>query len=154
MQQSTTSSLRRWRQYLYCQLWLRQVGPQGYTSETHAHLFIHAYIYFISAKCILVTRGCVSVPRRIPTLLPRPWCNLGNDRGCPLVVHYWADLQSVLGFRYYDNMARTRNVSECLYSLYAWLSIVLFWPPFVCLYVSEKSRQWLLMKLATVKQCW
>jgi len=28
------------------------------------------------------------------------------------------------GFRYYDNIARTRNVSECLYSLYAWLKIV------------------------------
>ena len=36
--------------------------------------------------------------------------------GCPLVVHYWADLQSVHGFRCYDNIARTRNVSECLYS--------------------------------------
>jgi len=27
----------------------------------------------------------------------------GNFRGCPLVVHYWADLQSVLGFCCYDN---------------------------------------------------
>ena len=25
--------------------------------------------------------------------------------GCPLVVHYWADLQSVHGFRCYDNIA-------------------------------------------------
>jgi len=25
------------------------------------------------------------------------------------------------GFRCYDNMHRTRNVSECLYSLYPWL---------------------------------
>jgi len=33
-------------------------------------------------------------------------------------VHYWANLQSVHGFRCYDNIARTRNVSECLYSLY------------------------------------
>jgi len=33
--------------------------------------------------------------------------------GCPLVVHYWADLQSVHGLRCYDNIARTRNVSEC-----------------------------------------
>jgi len=29
--------------------------------------------------------------------------NLGNGRGCPLVVQYWADLQSVHGFRCYDN---------------------------------------------------
>jgi len=40
----------------------------------------------------------------------------GNSRGCPLVVHYCADLQSVHGFRSYDNIARTWNVSECLYS--------------------------------------
>jgi len=36
---------------------------------------------------------CVSVHGRMPTLLHRPGCNLGNGRGCPLVVHYWADLQ-------------------------------------------------------------
>jgi len=32
--------------------------------------------------------------------------------GCPLVVHYWADLQSLHELRYYDNITRTRNVSE------------------------------------------
>jgi len=41
----------------------------------------------------------------------------------PLVVHYWTDLQSVRWLRRYRNIARTRNVSECLYSLYAWLSL-------------------------------
>jgi len=30
----------------------------------------------------------------------------------PLVVHYWADLQSVHGLRYYGNIARTQNVNE------------------------------------------
>jgi len=54
------------------------------------------------------------------TLLHGPGCNLGNGRRCPLVVHYWVDLQSVHSFRCYDKIARTRNVSECLYSLYAW----------------------------------
>jgi len=29
----------------------------------------------------------------------------------------------VHGFRCYDNIARMRNVSECLYSLYAWLQM-------------------------------
>jgi len=47
---------------------------------------------------------CVSATRHILTLLHGPGCNLGNDRGCPLVVHYWADLQSVHGFRCYDNI--------------------------------------------------
>jgi len=36
----------------------------------------------------------------------------GSGRGCPLVVHYWADLQSVHGLRCYGNITRTRNVSE------------------------------------------
>ena len=49
-----------------------------------------------------------------------------NGRGCPLVVHCWAILQSVHGFRCYDNIhckcvrRRTRNVSKCLYSLCVW----------------------------------
>ena len=41
--------------------------------------------------------------------------NWGNGRGCPLVVHHWADLQLVHGLRCYDNIARTWNVSDCLY---------------------------------------
>jgi len=40
---------------------------------------------------------CVSVPRRMPTLLHGHGCKLGNGKGCPLVVHYWADLQSMHG---------------------------------------------------------
>jgi len=46
---------------------------------------------------------CLSVPRHIPTLLHNPDVTWGNGRGCPLIVHYWEDLQSVHGFRYYDN---------------------------------------------------
>jgi len=33
-------------------------------------------------------------------------------RGCPLVVHYWADLQSAHGLRCYGSIMRTRNVSQ------------------------------------------
>jgi len=55
---------------------------------------------------------CVSVLGRMPTLLLGPACNLGSGRGCPLVVHYWADLQSVHRLRCYGNTIRTRNVSE------------------------------------------
>ena len=36
----------------------------------------------------------------------------GSGRGCPLVAHYSADLQSVHGLRCYGNITRTRNVSE------------------------------------------
>jgi len=60
-------------------------------------------------KCIVVTCVCVSVSvclsvrGRMPTLLHGPACNLGSGRGCPLVVHYWVDLQSVHGLRRYGN---------------------------------------------------
>jgi len=48
----------------------------------------------------------------MPTLLHGPGCHLGGGRRCPLIVHYWADLQSVHGLRCYGNITRTRNVSE------------------------------------------
>jgi len=35
-----------------------------------------------------------------------------SGRGCPLLVHYGADLQSVHGLRCYGNITRTQNVSE------------------------------------------
>ena len=54
-------------------------------------------------ECLCV---CLSVRGRMPTLLHGHGCNLGSGRGCPLVVHYWADLQSVHGLRCYGN---TRN---------------------------------------------
>ena len=38
----------------------------------------------------------------------------GNVSGCPIVVHYWADLQSVHGFRCYDNSAeREMSANAC-----------------------------------------
>ena len=53
---------------------------------------------------------CLSVPRHIPTLLHGPGCNLG----CPLVVHYWADLQSVHWYCYYNNMAPNAKCQQVL----------------------------------------
>ena len=90
-----------------------------------------------NSKCLSV---CLSVPCCIPTqhfmwhlsdviiasvclsVCLDPDVTRGNGRGCPQVVHYWADLQSLHGFRCYDNVARTCNVSECLYSLCAWFN--------------------------------
>jgi len=67
-------------------------------------------------------------------MLTDPDVTWGSGRGCPLVVHYWVDLQSVHGLRCYGNaccvhdvicneavpfrpycggvVTRTRNVSE------------------------------------------
>ena len=46
--------------------------------------------------CVCV---CVSVSHRSRTLLHAHGCNFGNNRECPVVVHYWAHLQSVHAFR-------------------------------------------------------
>jgi len=50
----------------------------------------------------------VSVRGRIrPHYCMDPDVTWGRGRGCPLVVHYWADLQSGHGLRYYGNITRT-----------------------------------------------
>jgi len=51
-------------------------------------------------------RLCVCPPPHARTTAgTRLGCNLGNGTGCPLVVHYFVDLQSVHRFRCYDNIA-------------------------------------------------
>ena len=54
-----------------------------------------------------VISSTVTVRGRMPTVLHGPGCNLGSGRGCPFVVHYCADLQSVHGLRCYGNITRT-----------------------------------------------
>ena len=53
----------------------------------------------VMAICV---SGCLSLAAfsHYCTDLDVSW---GNGTGCPLVVHYWADLQSVHGFCCYDN---------------------------------------------------
>jgi len=66
------------------------------------------------AKYIVVTRVsvcvclsvCVSVRAACLHYCTDPDVTWGSGRGCPLVVHYLADLQSVHGLRCYGN---TRN---------------------------------------------
>jgi len=78
-------------------------------------ILLHLAWVVDDAKCIVVMRVCVSVCVCVcmsvcvctPTLLDRPGCNLGCSRGCPLVVHYWADLQSAHGLHCYGNITRT-----------------------------------------------
>ena len=73
----------------------------------------------------MVTRVCVSVYLSAEACLH--YCVdpdvTGSDRGCPLVVHYRADLQSVHGLRCYGNITRTRNVSEYMLVLALFLVI-------------------------------
>ena len=86
--------------------------------DMHIHIHHRHFRIVDDAKCIVVTRVCVSdcvsvCPRpHAPTLLHGPGCNLGEWYGMPLVVHYWPDLQSVHGLRCYGNITRTRTISE------------------------------------------
>jgi len=78
----------------------------------------------LSVVCLSVCLSCLFLAA-CPHYCTDPDVPWGKSWGFPLVVvvHYWADLQSVRGFRCYDNIARTRNDSECLYSLYACLDL-------------------------------
>jgi len=79
----------------------------------------HARLCVCMSVCV-----CLSLAA-CPHYCTDPDVTWGNGRSlCPLVVHYLADLQSVHGFCCYDNIARTRNASKCLYSLYAWFVLV------------------------------
>ena len=90
----------------------------------------------------MITRVCVSVCLCVclsvclslaacPHYCIDPDVTCGSGRGCPLVVHYWADLQSVHRLRCYGNITRTRNVSEkmlvlalCIVTLVSLLSVL------------------------------
>ena len=79
------------------------------------HLLHFAWV-IDNAKCIVVMRVCVCVPVCLslcPSMAVRPHnctdpdVTWGHGRGCPLVLHYWADLQSGHGLRCYGNITRT-----------------------------------------------
>jgi len=53
------------------------------------------YILVFWSRASVCLPVCVSVPCRIPALCADPGVTWGNGRECPLVVHCWADLQSV-----------------------------------------------------------
>jgi len=62
------------------------------------------------AKCIVVTHVCVSVCLSAavrPHYCADPDVTWGHGRGCPLVVHYLADLQSGHGLHCYGNITWT-----------------------------------------------
>ena len=59
-------------------------------------------------------------------------CNFGEWYGCPLVVHYLADLQSVHGYRCCDNSAgREMSTSACTHSMagYEYLHVGKYYIP-------------------------
>jgi len=70
----------------------------------------------------------------MPTLLMDPDVSWGNGRGCPLVVHYWADLQSVHGFRCHNNIAPN---AKCQRVLVLGVCLVYIQCFAVCIYCSH-----------------
>jgi len=63
-------------------------------------------MYCGHARLCVCLSVCLSVRGRTPTSLHGPGCNLGAWYRLPLVVHYWADLQSGHGLRCYGNITR------------------------------------------------
>ena len=61
---------------------------------------------------------CLSLPAFLHYCTD-PDVTWGNGRGCPLVVHYWADLQSVHGFRCYDNIHVCKLIALCIANVYS-----------------------------------
>ena len=60
------------------------------------------------------TRLCVCLYAAVrPHYCTDPYVTWGRDRGCSLVVHYWADLQSVHRLRCYGNITRTLVYARC-----------------------------------------
>ena len=75
----------------------------------------------------MVTRVCVSVCLSAAECLhycTDPDVTWGVIWDAPLVIHYWADLQSVHGLRCYGKITRTRNVSEYMLVLVLCLVII------------------------------
>ena len=57
------------------------------------------------------TSVCLSAAA-CPHYCTDPDVTWGNGRGCPLVLHYWADLQSVHGMRCYGNIMELRGRAQ------------------------------------------
>ena len=70
----------------------------------------HASLHFtLGIAKLTVHWSCLSVCVCLSLAACRRYCTYPdvtwwNDRGCPVVVHYWADLQSVHEFRCYGNI--------------------------------------------------
>jgi len=74
-------------------------------------------------------RLCVCVPvclflAAFPHYFTDPDVTWGSGRGCRLVEHYCADLQSVHGFRCYDNIAPNNAKCQRVLVIALWLVIL------------------------------
>jgi len=66
----------------------------------------HARLLCVCVCVCLCPSVCLSAAVR-PHYCTDPNVTWRSGRGCPLLMHYWADLQSVHGLRCYGNITRT-----------------------------------------------
>ena len=97
---------------------IRQQTQTSITQRATSRVITFCVSCIDDAKCIVVTRVCVSVCLSVclsaavrPHYCTDPDATWGRGRGCRLVVHYWADLQSGHGLRCYGNITRTLATS-------------------------------------------
>jgi len=109
---SVESALRP-EKSLWWERFVKDVGFKAGVKNSYSSL--HFALVVDDTKCIVVTRVCVSVYLSVAAACPHyctdPDVTWGSGRRCTLVVHCWADLQSMHGLRCYGNITRTRNVS-------------------------------------------
>ena len=107
-----------------CTTWrIRFNGPCAVAMQPHVKLLIppvvtfcvsrrrrkmycgHARLFVCVSLCVCLS-VCLSAAVR-PHYCTDPDVTWGRGRGCPLVVHYWADVQSGYGLSCYGNIMRT-----------------------------------------------
>jgi len=117
----------------YLQMWIKCENGFPYIQHIRGSLAILRYIHSLTylLTYLLVTfrvsrrrreiycghaRMCVCLcvclsAAACPHYCTDPDVTWESGSGCTVVVHHWADLQSVHGLRCYGNVTRTRNVS-------------------------------------------
>jgi len=95
---------------LNCTAWLHSTSANKLPVVTFRTRRSRGDLYWSrSSVCLSV---CPS--QHSHTTARTPMQVVGNRRGCPLVVHYSANLQSVHGFRCYDNIAPNVKCQQVL----------------------------------------
>jgi len=80
--------------------------------------WLHIFTFCVSRRRLKMYCGhvhvCVCLSAAVcPHYCTDPDVTWGRDRGCPLVVHYWADLQLVHWLHCYGNIMRTLVYAGC-----------------------------------------
>jgi len=70
-------------------------------------------MYIGHARVCVSVCVCLSLAA-CPHYCTHPAATWDNGRGCPLVLHYWANLQSVHGFRCYNNITSNAKCQRVL----------------------------------------